>query len=451
MTHPEDPRPLDAAPARGFSVDKVTGVQLVVALFFLPMFVQIALFLPNVAAFPHYVSFLDQLGNTAPLAFAAWLAFGLSPRRELGLTLPSPRMLATLTGLAAGNLLVIGVVVTILLALLYPPEVVREQIRSLNQAILVADTSVEKFWMLATIVIGAPIAEELFYRGLIQNLLVRWFRPAVGIVAAAAIFTLAHWQTTRFPAVFAIGLLLGFVYHRTRSLPACMWMHAVNNGLVSSGFLFPELHRMLFSPTGLLLGLPLLFWTAGSLLRATRPDHPADASIAEESAATTVHATPDLDAPIPETTPSGALEPPTRCDPLAGLRFLAVPWALAFGLSFLADPMAGAGARELRDRAERIQELAAAIDERFATDVAWSEMTSIRSAFRGAVKRSELGADAYVGFLEDADEVTQPLAGAEPEYLAQTPTPEEREVLDRLRQDAESRYGLEIPDTPPFY
>lgn len=43
----------------------------------------------------------------------------------------------------------------------------------------------EKVLLFLAIVVGAPLAEELFFRGLLQNLLVRWWRPWVGILVTA--------------------------------------------------------------------------------------------------------------------------------------------------------------------------------------------------------------------------------------------------------------------------
>jgi uncharacterized protein len=78
----------------------------------------------------------------------------------------------------------------------------------------------------------APVAEELFFRGLIY----RWFRsrfsfwPAV--LVSTAIFALGHADSAGVVASsFVLGLLLAAVYDRTRSLWLSIAVHAVNNSL----------------------------------------------------------------------------------------------------------------------------------------------------------------------------------------------------------------------------
>jgi membrane protease YdiL (CAAX protease family) len=78
----------------------------------------------------------------------------------------------------------------------------------------------------------APVAEELFFRGLIF----RWFRsrfsfwPAVLI--SSAIFAAGHADSIGVVASsFVLGLLLAAVYDRSRSLWLSIAIHAVNNSL----------------------------------------------------------------------------------------------------------------------------------------------------------------------------------------------------------------------------
>lgn len=80
------------------------------------------------------------------------------------------------------------------------------------------------------ILIGAPIAEELAFRGLMFSaLLKRGVKPWLVIVLTSAAFALFHLEPTRIFLLFVIGLVLGFVRYRTNSVGTAIVAHAVNN------------------------------------------------------------------------------------------------------------------------------------------------------------------------------------------------------------------------------
>jgi len=84
---------------------------------------------------------------------------------------------------------------------------------------------------LGTMVIS-PLAEELFFRGLVQDYLVRRFgRPAIGLTLTAILFGLAHAsQPQVVPAITVFGLILGTLALRTGGLLAPIVAHALFNG-----------------------------------------------------------------------------------------------------------------------------------------------------------------------------------------------------------------------------
>ncbi|MDA3021087.1 MAG: type II CAAX endopeptidase family protein [Actinomycetota bacterium] len=80
------------------------------------------------------------------------------------------------------------------------------------------------------VVVGAPIAEELAFRGLFYAAL---RRRGVGTVLAvgstAVAFALFHLEPTRIGVLLGIGIVLGIVRWRTDSLGAAMVAHGVVN------------------------------------------------------------------------------------------------------------------------------------------------------------------------------------------------------------------------------
>jgi membrane protease YdiL (CAAX protease family) len=63
--------------------------------------------------------------------------------------------------------------------------------------------------LILMVVVGAPVVEELVYRGLLQGALVRRLGRGVGLLAAAALFALIHFRPVEYPGLFVAGLVFG--------------------------------------------------------------------------------------------------------------------------------------------------------------------------------------------------------------------------------------------------
>ena len=89
--------------------------------------------------------------------------------------------------------------------------------------------------LLLCAVIGAPLFEELCFRGLAFAAIAKWAAhnrlPAVpwATVLSAALFAGVHLEPVRFPLLFAIGLVLSWLRARTGRVGASVVAHALNN------------------------------------------------------------------------------------------------------------------------------------------------------------------------------------------------------------------------------
>jgi membrane protease YdiL (CAAX protease family) len=81
------------------------------------------------------------------------------------------------------------------------------------------------------IVVLAPIAEELFFRGVVFNAWLREAGPRVAYIGSAALFAVIHLSFVTVLPIFLLGLALAWVYRRTGNLLAPIAMHAVVNGI----------------------------------------------------------------------------------------------------------------------------------------------------------------------------------------------------------------------------
>jgi membrane protease YdiL (CAAX protease family) len=81
------------------------------------------------------------------------------------------------------------------------------------------------------VVILAPIAEEVFFRGVVFNALLREAGSRWAYIGSAALFAVIHLEPVAMLPLFALGLALAWVYQRTRNLLAPIAMHATVNGI----------------------------------------------------------------------------------------------------------------------------------------------------------------------------------------------------------------------------
>jgi membrane protease YdiL (CAAX protease family) len=107
--------------------------------------------------------------------------------------------------------------------------------------LLTASRGIGWGWQLLSLlsaVVLVPLAEEAFFRGMLQSMLRNyWTSPWPAVVLTSVLFAGVHvnlqtgenWQWV--PALTALGLVLGYNYERTGRLLAPILIHALFNGV----------------------------------------------------------------------------------------------------------------------------------------------------------------------------------------------------------------------------
>lgn len=94
------------------------------------------------------------------------------------------------------------------------------------------------FIFISTCII-APIFEEILYRGVLLNGLLKKYNYKKAIIYSALIFGIAHMNLPQGINAFFLGIIIGLAYYYTRSIYIGMVMHFVNNFLVNF-VVYPE-------------------------------------------------------------------------------------------------------------------------------------------------------------------------------------------------------------------
>ena len=87
---------------------------------------------------------------------------------------------------------------------------------------------------LISVCLIGPLTEEVIFRGAIERrLLEKYKNPWIAIVVSALFFAVAHFNFAQAFTAIIIGIFMGWIYYRTRSIWPTVVIHVVNNTAAS--------------------------------------------------------------------------------------------------------------------------------------------------------------------------------------------------------------------------
>ena len=98
-----------------------------------------------------------------------------------------------------------------------------------SEAELFASFDSGTFGMMLMVAVIAPVLEEMLFRGVILRSFLRQYPRWPAICGSAALFGFAHMNLYQYIAAVLMGVYLGWLYERTRSLLPCIALHATYN------------------------------------------------------------------------------------------------------------------------------------------------------------------------------------------------------------------------------
>jgi membrane protease YdiL (CAAX protease family) len=169
------------------------------------------------------------VSTQAALLLVSWL-FVYRPRALAGLPRFPGRDALRAAALGAGwgvaawvvSTLLIGIAAVVLeqLGVEPEPQAAERAIELLNPVLVVL-----------AIVVLAPIAEEVFFRGVVFNAWLREGGRRFAFIGSAVLFAVIHVSLVSLLPIFVLGLMLAWIYNRTGTLVAPIAMHATVNGI----------------------------------------------------------------------------------------------------------------------------------------------------------------------------------------------------------------------------
>lgn len=136
------------------------------------------------------------------------------------------------------------------------------------------NTIFENIWGIIAVTLVGPLLEELVFRGAVTRFLLERYTPRAAILISALIFGLIHMNPTQVIGGFIIGLLLAWIYFKTKSILPVLIIHVINNSLsvmISKKFVLADSFQDIIpTPAYWLIAASALFLLITSLIKLNR-------------------------------------------------------------------------------------------------------------------------------------------------------------------------------------
>ncbi|MGL5823002.1 MAG: lysostaphin resistance A-like protein, partial [Sarcina sp.] len=112
--------------------------------------------------------------------------------------------------------------------------------------------------------IYAPLIEELMYRGIILNSLIKKYPEKIALILTSLLFGIMHFNFYQTINAFLVGLMIGYLYIKTKSLYLCITIHFFNNfiALYLPSFIYENiLTQLIYSVINIIIGF--ILFTSG--------------------------------------------------------------------------------------------------------------------------------------------------------------------------------------------
>lgn len=181
---------------------------------------------------------------------------------------------------------------------------------------------------LISVCLIGPLTEEVIFRGAIERrLLERYKNPWIAIVVSALFFAVAHFNFAQAFTAIIIGIFMGWIYYRTRSIWPTVLIHVVNNTAASVlALVAPEtMQAEDYAPSLdvgiilILIGIMLIYLTVKFIAHLTKDRTPIPVPVnevlppplpPEAVLGTPMHDETMLGTPLPDETETDTPQPP---------------------------------------------------------------------------------------------------------------------------------------------
>ena len=203
----------------------ILGIMIGTALFLVPALVFGALLFGldfSGMSFGAQILITTLMGTGIP----CWIVYRIRKKKtnigSFDFTIENPRIIPLIVLVAIPlNLGIAGPLVELVPMNDFFRDMIREMMREM--------ASDQGLWMFIALVIAAPVLEELIFRGIMLDGLLRIYSPTKAVIVSSLLFGLIHLNPAQFVGGALVGGFMGWVYVHTRSVMATILIHASFN------------------------------------------------------------------------------------------------------------------------------------------------------------------------------------------------------------------------------
>ena len=127
---------------------------------------------------------------------------------------------------STGVLIIFDTLDRIINKFIHPPEYIID----LGE-IMTPDSTLGYIFLFLAVVIVAPIGEEIVFRGFLQKFLEEYWKDITrAVLVTSLFFAMIHFNPFWTIQIYLLGVILGFLAWKTKSVISSILLHIVNNG-----------------------------------------------------------------------------------------------------------------------------------------------------------------------------------------------------------------------------
>ncbi|MHC6180278.1 lysostaphin resistance A-like protein [Clostridium sp. JNZ X4-2] len=111
--------------------------------------------------------------------------------------------------------------------------------------ILKAMSEVTQISFLMYVCIIGPAMEELVFRGVVLGGLLNTYSAKKSIIISAILFGISHLNGIQFINAFLLGVFMGYIYVKTKSIYLCMYTHVLFNSIGFTLIYLPKIQNLI--------------------------------------------------------------------------------------------------------------------------------------------------------------------------------------------------------------
>lgn len=125
---------------------------------------------------------------------------------------------------------------------------------------LKAISEVTQISFLMYVCIIGPAMEELVFRGVVLGGLLKTYSAKKSIIISAILFGISHLNGIQFIDAFLLGVFMGYIYVKTKSIYLCMYAHILFNSIGFTLIYLPKIQNLIvIIPITILGGLFMIY------------------------------------------------------------------------------------------------------------------------------------------------------------------------------------------------